>query len=509
MRKWWPLLVVSVVAALVFLWRLGSWSLGDWDEAIYAQMSKEMLQTGDWITIHWNFRPNFEKPPLMIWATAVLFQCFGVSEFWARAVSAFSGVGLVAVSYLIGTRIYDWRVGLGAAAILLSAEQFVKASRFGTMDVFLSLWVYPAIYCYLVLKDKGERWWYAVWISAAMAIMTKGAGVIAPATIGLSLLLEGRVGAAVRSKHFIGGIVVAAVIALFWHVVVYLRHGQAFLDSYLGYHVFTRFTEPIRGGTRGPVWYAEVLRSLFFPWTYVALFAVLLAIKENFPKRTNSIILLAVIVVVIGLYGAAKTKFRWYVIPACPSLAILTASLVVKAIEDRKALAYGGLLVAAALVIVNAPAKLALLFGLVLLGVCLFGWARRRPLDRALAISIGCYLLFAGMVTTRRAFLERGMAPGARLATAAATHDPADHEPILVYLKNVFPSVLYYSGRPTDELKSREDLNQAMDRYGTKRRIILPRSELGDLQSQFSVEVVTEADDLVYANIADKRRGGS
>src|SRR5919107_2084971 len=95
-----PLSLLVSVAAFALLWKLGASSLAAWDEAIYAQVSKEMARGGDWLTPHWAHQPWFEKPPLLIWTTAILFKLFGVSEFWARAASALSGVALVVVTYL-------------------------------------------------------------------------------------------------------------------------------------------------------------------------------------------------------------------------------------------------------------------------------------------------------------------------------------------------------------------------------------------------------------------------
>jgi len=90
---------------------LGGGSLAAWDEAIYAQVSKEMVQGGDWLTPHWEYTVWFEKPPLFMWITALFYRLFGVSEFWTRMPSALSGVALVGVTYLIGKSTDDRRVG--------------------------------------------------------------------------------------------------------------------------------------------------------------------------------------------------------------------------------------------------------------------------------------------------------------------------------------------------------------------------------------------------------------
>src|ERR1700733_2264347 len=87
-------LLATILACIVLLTLLGPKPLTNWDEGIYAEISREMLSLGPLVP-HWNYQPWFEKPPLMLWITAAFFKVFGVTEFWARAGSAFSGVGIV------------------------------------------------------------------------------------------------------------------------------------------------------------------------------------------------------------------------------------------------------------------------------------------------------------------------------------------------------------------------------------------------------------------------------
>src|SRR5215213_9765135 len=95
---WIPLSLASL-AAIFLVARLGNGSLSDWDESIYAQQAKEMVQRGDWMTPYWGYDLWLNKPPLYLWSAALLFQFFGVSEFWARLPSALSGIALVLLTF--------------------------------------------------------------------------------------------------------------------------------------------------------------------------------------------------------------------------------------------------------------------------------------------------------------------------------------------------------------------------------------------------------------------------
>jgi len=72
----WRIILLGMLAVFVIFYGLGNESLYDWDEAIYAQISKEMILNNNYLTLHWNYEPWFEKPPLLMWITALFFQCF-------------------------------------------------------------------------------------------------------------------------------------------------------------------------------------------------------------------------------------------------------------------------------------------------------------------------------------------------------------------------------------------------------------------------------------------------
>src|SRR5580704_462227 len=123
-------LLATLLACIVLLTLLGHKLLTNWDEGIYAEISREMLSSNPLIP-HWNYQPWFEKPPLMPWITAIFFRLFGISDFWARAGSALSGVAIVA---LLHTWLISRKSILAAwfsTIILLSIFGFLHVCRVG------------------------------------------------------------------------------------------------------------------------------------------------------------------------------------------------------------------------------------------------------------------------------------------------------------------------------------------------------------------------------------------
>jgi 4-amino-4-deoxy-L-arabinose transferase-like glycosyltransferase len=320
--------LIFSLSAIVLFWKLGLRSLEDWDEAIYAQISKEIVQSGDWITLHYGYAPWFHKPPLFMWSTAAFFQLFGVDELWARASSALSGVALIAIIYLIGKKVYGYWTGVFASLILLTTYQFVNSARFGTTDMMLTFFLFLAIYGYLHLRQGSQKWWYFIATACALGFMVKGfAAIVAPAAIMITLLIERQLLATFKSKYFWQSILLAALIILPWHLILLLRHGQAFLGEYFGYHVIERATRPLEGNNGDFLSYFRKVLKFFFPWVYLIPVAFIVSVKDTFKSHSSSRILIVFFLIVFGLYSLVSTKLSWYILPLYPIFAIFIGYL--------------------------------------------------------------------------------------------------------------------------------------------------------------------------------------
>ncbi|HEX8502508.1 MAG TPA: glycosyltransferase family 39 protein [Pyrinomonadaceae bacterium] len=473
--------MLLLVAALALLWGLGRGSLAAWDEAIYAQVSKEVARGGDWLTLHWEYRPWFEKPPLFMWVTALFYRLFGVGEFWARAPSALSGVALVWVTYLVGKRAYGGRVGVLAGAVLLTCYHFLSFSRFGTTDVMLTLFASLALYAYLRLSDGGGRWWYPAWSSCALALMVKGAGaLVAPAAIALALALDGRTGDALRSKHFRRGALLALLIVAPWHALMYAWHGRAFVDEYFGYHVFARATRTLEGHPSGYLYFAGKLLDGFFPWCLLVPSAAVSEVRRWRRGESRAKVLLLFGALVFGVYTLIPTRRPWYIVPLYPALAVLVARFAVG----------------------------------------LYGKYQTRPAHgRALAAACAVLFVVGALYSFVSLRLSREPeAPVARLARLARSTGPGDREPLLLLseTETLYAQVpLFYSDRPARQTyaASPPPAVEDAERYvsyqnlsevtrTSPRRVILRREAIAGLSADYDVRVLAEDGPLAYATVA-------
>jgi 4-amino-4-deoxy-L-arabinose transferase-like glycosyltransferase len=321
-------LVIVVVAAIVLFYRLGVPPLKNWDEAIYAQVAKEIIQSGDLLTLHWQHADWLEKPPLTFWIMAGLFRVFGISEFSARAVSALAGVGVVATIYGIAKLQRGLVRSLIAVLILLTTFQFVQMSRLVDTDVLLLFFIYLAVYGYLRVRNGDRRWWYVTSVSCALGFMVKSFAVLfAPAAIALALVLDGQVKETLKANHFWFSVLAGLAIVIPWHAAMISLHGSAFVSQYFYQHVWSR-TVTVLEGHAGPYWfYFNEIWQKIYPWWSIAPFAVVFHAWEV-KRGRSSVVPLALIVLVFGFYTTAQTKSTSYILPVYPALTLLISDLL-------------------------------------------------------------------------------------------------------------------------------------------------------------------------------------
>ena len=161
---------------LIFL-GLGGTHLIPWDEAIYAEIAKNIFTTGDYFTLHW--WPDelwFEKPPLYMWLVSGLMHLIGVNEWAVRLPSAIFGLGTALTVYLFGKRLYNKTVGFLSAFVLLTTFQFLYYARTGMLDVTLTFFTTLSIYFYWLAQEYlQKRFWLIAGGLLGFAVMTKGA----------------------------------------------------------------------------------------------------------------------------------------------------------------------------------------------------------------------------------------------------------------------------------------------------------------------------------------------
>lgn len=351
------LLVVGLVSLPLFLYRLGAPPLQNWDEAIHAEVSREMLQTHDWGTMHFADNPYFRKPPLKFWLTGLSELAFGEHEWTVRMWSALSGIALVLLLTLwVVQETGSPGTGLLAGLIFLSGRfVFFHAFRTGETDGLLALFTVAALYGYWRAKPHSThradpRWLYLAFGAVALAVMTKSAAGALPVAIGGVEFVLTRSWRRFRWRDLWGPLGLAAVIVLPWHLYETARWGGWFWNEYFGLHVVQRATEVLHNPGASEGWYGPILYKRFFPFSLWLIPAVVWTLRGWFVRRREELLWVVWVVLVFLLFTLARTKFDWYLLPLYPAAAVLVAKYLVALrgavvhplVRYGHALAFGG-----------------------------------------------------------------------------------------------------------------------------------------------------------------------
>ncbi|MDP9049925.1 MAG: glycosyltransferase family 39 protein [Acidobacteriota bacterium] len=313
-------LLATLTAALALLPLLGRKPLTDWDEAIYAQVSREMLHHS-WLIPHWNTAVWLEKPPLMLWITAAFFHFFGVTEFWARAASALSGVAVVGILHLWLARTRSTLAAWLSTLMLLGTFGFLHSCHTGEMDITLALCCTIALIGLAQVEVGHDFGWLLFWAGFALAAMTKGAAsVTLPITAAILTLVQ-RLRLRAPFLPFFGGLVLCLAIAVPWHLAMLPLFGRGFLREYLGLHILTRATQQIEGHVTPWWFYLKVLLVAAPPFVLLYPAAIAQALRRNSGLRAFAIFALTTLV----FFSAVQTRLPQYIVPMYPALAAITA----------------------------------------------------------------------------------------------------------------------------------------------------------------------------------------
>jgi 4-amino-4-deoxy-L-arabinose transferase-like glycosyltransferase len=319
----------ALLAAIVILTLLGHNRLTDWDEGIYAQVSREMLRTG-WLIPHWNSFVWIDKPPLTYWITALFFKLFGISELTSRLGSAFSAIALVTLLHAWLLRTHDRLTAWLSTLILLTTFGFLHIARVGETDTLLSFGCLLALIGLAELlretnptETPSRNGWYLYWLGFAIAIMSKGA---ASGTLFLTLIallaIDPTLHRRVRA-HFVLGFLLFLALTLPWHLFMLHRFGQTFIDQYLDLHVLGRVTHQYDGHIT-PWWY--YLRVLLFsapPWALLYPIALYAALRRPNLRPLRAFSLFAILQIIA--FSFIQTRLPHYIAPAYAPLSALVA----------------------------------------------------------------------------------------------------------------------------------------------------------------------------------------
>ncbi|MBN3960513.1 glycosyltransferase family 39 protein [Nostoc sp. NMS8] len=381
------ILWLMVVGWIAFGWNLGNIGLIDETEPLFAEASRQMFVTGDWITPFFNGDTRFDKPALIYWCQAIAYHLIGVNEWAVRLPSAIAAFGLVCLAFYtiqwyltkqdeleqVSRPTRRYLISFIAAALMALNPETIIWARTGVSDMLLTGCMASALLCFFLgyageegsrrqgageQGDEGDeatrriaipnaqspmphalfpnKWYLAFYVLIAGAILTKGpVGIVLPGLIVAAFLLYvGKVREVLREIRLFVGILIILGLSVPWYALVIWRNGWNYINSFFGYHNLERFTEVVNGHSAPWYFYFAIVLLGFAPYS-VYLPASIIRLK--FWQRSHwrslerfqqfGLFAWFWFACIFVFFCIAVTKLPSYVLPLMPAAAILVALL--------------------------------------------------------------------------------------------------------------------------------------------------------------------------------------
>jgi 4-amino-4-deoxy-L-arabinose transferase-like glycosyltransferase len=350
LRKSWMVWSAALGGTVLWFALLAGRPLFDPDEGRYAEIPREMLSGGDWVTPHLNALVYLEKPPLQYWLTALTFEGFGQNEFTARLCTGVAGFLSLITVFLLGRTLWGLDAGVRALSYTAASMLFVLLGHQLTLDMLLSFFLLAALSCFLLAQVRRENsghwrsWMLGCWAAMALAVLTKGLiGVLIPAaTLGLYVLWQ-RDWPLLQKLNLRWGLPLFAAIAAPWFVLA-ARGNAQFLRFFFIREHFQRFLTPIEHRSEPWWFFVPVLIVGVAPWLPQAARALTSSHEHRLPQGDFDAprMLWIWCIFVFIFFSFSDSKLIPYILPVVPALALLCASN--EAADSRRSLMAGALL---------------------------------------------------------------------------------------------------------------------------------------------------------------------
>ncbi len=341
-------ILFAILGAVFFIPFLGGVHLFDWDEVNFAEVSREMIRTGDYLRVYIDFKPFWEKPPLFFWFQAAAMKVFGVNEFAARFPNAICGIITLLLLFNIGKKLFSTRFGIIWAGVYFGSILPHLYFRSGIIDPYFNLFIFLGLY-YFVLsywkKDNIEDieldknyWRYAFLggLFIGLAILTKGpvAYLIICLTLFVYWIFQ-RFRLYVSIPQFLLFSVAALLFTMTWFGLEVIDSGFWFVQEFITYQ-YRLFSTPDAGHKGFLGYHFVVLLVGCFPASIFALRSFFNLPASSFAYQKDFTLWMKILFwVVLVLFSIVQSKIVHYSSLAYYPLTFLAALSIVHLLDAK------------------------------------------------------------------------------------------------------------------------------------------------------------------------------
>lgn len=324
-----------IITGIAIIWfaLLGYRDLMDPDEGRYAEIPREMVASGDWLTPRLDGYKYFEKPALHYWMTALSLEVFGINNFAARLpVALLSFLGGIWILY-VGKRLFGGQAGLYAFLFLMSSVMYVSMGHINSLDMGVAVFLALGVGALLLAQNNRDNrpqvrnWMLVGWAALALATLVKGLiGLVLPAIAILIYTLWQRDWVLWKHLHIIKGLLVYLVITAPWFIAV-SRTNPEFAHFFFIHEHFERYTTTQHDREEPIYFHLLMLLVGSIPWIWSGLRAIVMPGFVNRESNRSTFdpvrFLWVYIIGILLFFTMGKSALPPYILPLFPALALL------------------------------------------------------------------------------------------------------------------------------------------------------------------------------------------
>jgi len=325
----------------------------DRDEARFAQATKQMVESGDFVDIRFQDEVRYKKPVGIYWMQAAVVETASklglpraqVRIWLYRIPSLIGAIGGVLLTYWTALAFVTRRGALLAALIMCSSILLSVEARLAKTDAMLLLTTTAVMgsmaRAYLSWQrgdDAPQPWKLAAifWTALAVGILLKGPLIlmfVALTVIALAVL--DRSSAWLWRLRPVWGLMWMLVLVLPWFIAIFLKAGETFFADSLGSDMLNKVASAQESHGAPPGLYFVLFWLTFWPGSAMAAMAAPAVWRAR--REPGAQFLLAWLVPAWIVFELVITKLPHYVLPLYPAIAILIIGALERKVLSRRA----------------------------------------------------------------------------------------------------------------------------------------------------------------------------
>jgi 4-amino-4-deoxy-L-arabinose transferase-like glycosyltransferase len=339
--KWyWSLFALITI---VHLLGMGLIDIMDVDAAQYASMSREMLETGNYLQLYNRGIEYLDKPPFLFWVTTASFKLFGISNFTYKLPSFLFVLIGVFSTYKLGKLLYTKNTGWLASIILYSSQAYFLFVHDVRTDTILANVVILAVWqLYVFMNIRSLQALIIGAIAVGIAMLEKGPiGVMVPVLALGSQIVYARNWKVIWRWEWLLGLVVLLIVLAPMCYGLYTQYGMHGLEFYFWTQSFGRITGQSEWQDNSSIFYfVHTFLWAFLPWMFIAFYGVgmnLFSILKDklMYKNGREVVTTAGFVLTFIAMSLSNYKLPHYIFVAFPLVAIITANHLISIAESN------------------------------------------------------------------------------------------------------------------------------------------------------------------------------